>query len=286
MTPLAAAAAVAGVVAGSLAISGTLHGGHAATGAAAGHRHGVPLGGPAALRRIPAYYVDLAGPTMIMGGQRVQVRASTTGHVLATLRPPRPFGVFSWVSAAADDHSFILAAQRYWPIAPGSKGASAERHDNTTPTWFFRLTFTPSSRTARLTKLASVGTVGSSQLAGLALSPDGTKLALDLRQSIRVISLATGATRTWRWPGGGWVGNWKPYGQVLSWSADGKDVAFQQWSGGSPSVAHVRVLDTTAPGRSLSSARLVITFPAWTRSGSHVRDRGRRCCGATPRAAP
>ena len=262
LTPLAAAAAVAVVAVVSLAISGGFGGRLQATGPAAAPSRGAAAGGPAALRKVPPYYVGLADPSDIMGGQRAEVRASATGAVLATIRPPRPFGLFTWVSAAADDRTFILAAQRYWPIAPGSRGAKAESRDNTTPTWFFRLSFAPSARTASLTRLAIPGKTDTAQLAGVALSPDGTKLALDLRRSIQVISLATGARQTWRWPGGGgWVGNFKPYGQVLSWSADGKQIAFQQWGGKLDSTAHVRVLDTTAPGRSLSSAKLVATFP-------------------------
>lgn len=260
MTPLAAAAAVAGVVAGSLAISGTFGGRLQATGPAAGPLRGAPAGGPAALRRVPPYYVELARPGDIMGGQRAEVRASTTGAVLATVRPPRPFGLFTWVSAAADDRTFILAAQRYWPIASGRAGTSAENRDSTTPTRFFRLSLTPSARTARLTELAIPGKVDTRQLAGVALSPDGTRLALDMRRSIQVITLATGAKRTWRWPGGGWIGNSKPYGQVLTWSADGKQIAFQQWG----RTARVRILDTTAPGSSLESAKLVKTFPPGT----------------------
>lgn len=262
LTPLAAAAAVAGVVAGSLAISGTFGSRPQATGPAAGPLPGAPAGGPTALRRVPPYYVELVRPSDIMGGQRAEVRASATGTVLATVRPPGPFGLFTWVSAAADDRTFILAAQRYWPIAPGTRGARAEERDGTTPTWFFRLSFAPSTRTARLTRLAIPGKVDTRQLAGVALSPDGTRLALDLRRSIQVISLATGTKRTWRWPGGGggWIGNFKPYGQVLSWSADGREIAFQQWGGKFDSTAHVRILDTTAPGGSLSSAKLVVTF--------------------------
>lgn len=263
LTPLAAAAAVAAVVAGSLAISGTFGGRPHATGPAAGPPQGAPAGGPAALRRVPPYYLALAGPSGIMGGQRAEIRASRTGAVLATVRPPRPFGLFTWVSAAADDHTFILAAQRYWPIAPGSRGARAETRDSTTPTWFFRLSFTPSAKSAQLTRLAIPGSVDTRQLSGVALSPDGTRLALDTGRSIQVISLATGAKRTWRWPGGGggWIGNSKPYGQVLTWSADGKQIAFQQWGGRFGSTANVRVLDISAPGRSLEPAKLVRTFP-------------------------
>jgi hypothetical protein len=172
--------------------------------------------------------------------------------------------VFTWVSAAADDRTFVLAAQRYWPIASGTQGAKAQERDNTTATRFFEVRFSPSRGTARLTKLASAGKVESGLLYGIALSPDATRLALDINlRSIQVITLATGARREWRWPDRGQIGNWKPNGQVLSWTADGRMLAFQQWGGGrSGNNAHVRVLDTAAPGNSLLAAKLVVTFPA------------------------
>jgi hypothetical protein len=272
LTPLAAAAAVAAVVTASLAISGTFHGRLRAAGPAAGRSGGAPAGGPGALRQVPPYYVSLTSGSnaYILGGQRAEVRATTTGAVLATIRPPRPFGAFTWVSGASDDRTFILAAQRYWPVAPGNQGAKATIRDNGTPTVFFRLSFTASTRTARLTELATAGQVKpSQQLAGMALSPDGTRLALDLRRSIQVVNLASGTRRTWRWPGGGWVGNFKPYGQVLSWTADGRMLAFQQWSGKFDNTPHVRVLDTTAPGGSLLASKLAVT---WPQSGAQTLD--------------
>jgi hypothetical protein len=264
LTPLAAAAAVVAVVAVSLAISATFHGPIQRRGSAAGSSRGAPAGGPAALRKVPPYYVSLSPPsrTSILGGRRAEVRATATGAILATIRPPRPFGAFTWVSGAPDDRTFVLAAQRFWTIAPGNRGTEATIRDDTTPTRFFKLIFTSSARTARLTELPGAGQVNrSQQLAGVALSPDGTRLALDLRRSIQVITLASGAKRVWRWPGGGWVGNFKPYGQVLSWTADGRNLAFQQWGGKFDSTAHVRVLDTAAPGASLQAAKLVVAFP-------------------------
>jgi len=269
LAPLAAAASVAAVVVASLAISAPFRGPMQGRGPVSGPSRGAPPGGPAALRKVPPYYVDLAGWTDILAGRRAEIRATTTGAVLATVRPPRPFGVFTWVSGAADDRTFVLAAQRYWPIAPGSKGARAEEHDNTTATRFFELSFTPSTRTARLTELPIPGRLRTSQLFGVALSPDGTKLALDLYRSIQVITLATGASRVWQWPGRGWVGNFKPYGQVLSWTADGRMLAFQQWSGKFNNTPHVRVLDTTAPGSSLLASKLVL---AWPQSGVQTLD--------------
>jgi hypothetical protein len=94
----------------------------------------------------------------------------------------------------------------------------------------------------------------------MGVSPDGTRLALDFRQSIEIVTLATGATRTWTWPGSGWIGNWKPIGQIFSWSADGRYLEFQQWGGENDSTAHVRLLDTAAPGTSLTAAKVILIF--------------------------
>jgi hypothetical protein len=261
LTPLAAAAAVAAVVATSLAISGTFRGRQqgAGTGTVTARVHGAPIGPASALHLVPSYFVELTDPTQVQARKAV-VRSTVSGHVLATITPPRPYNVFTWVSGAADDRTFVLAAQHWWNIAPGSAGARAERRDNTTPTVFFRLTFDPHTGAAQLTPLTVPGTIHSSGLAGMAVSPDATRVALDFRQSIEVVTLATGATRTWTWPGSGWIGNWKPIGQIFSWTADGKTLAFQQWGGHLDSTAYVRLLDTTAPGTSLTSAKVVLTF--------------------------
>ena len=45
------------------------------------------------------------------------------------------------------------------------------------------------------------------------------------------LTLTTGAIRSWAWPGGGWIGNSKPIGQIFSWTADGTTLAFQQRNG-------------------------------------------------------
>jgi hypothetical protein len=59
--------------------------------------------------------------------------------------------------------------------------------------------------------------------------------------------------------GGGGVGNFKPTGQVFSWSSNGRYLAFQQWGG---HAMHVCVLDTTAPGTSLTAAKVILTLPS------------------------
>jgi hypothetical protein len=285
----------------------------------------VPLG-PAALRQVPPYFAELTltAPVQVMGGEAVAVRSTLTGRVLATVTPPPPYQIFTWVSAADDDRTFVLAAQRYWPIGSGQAGLPAQNRDNTTPTVFFRMTFDPATHTAKLARLAVPETIHADQLAGMSVSPDGTRLALDLRQSIQVVTLATGAVRSWAWPGGGWIGNNKPVGQVFSWTADGTTLEFQQWNGSggalslsflaaiagalaavvltgilvrrcarmrradllawaiaaaaitialaahalgayrdlAPGATNILLLDTTAPGTSLASSKIVLTFPS------------------------
>jgi hypothetical protein len=80
--------------------------------------------------------------------------------------------------------------------------------------------------------------------------------------------MATGATRTWTWPGTGGIGNWKPDGQTFSWSADGRYLEFQEWGGRLNETMHVRVLDTRAPGNSLATAKVIVLFPYRSGSGS------------------
>lgn len=40
------------------------------------------------------------------------VRVTATGTALATIPPPRPYGTFIGVTAAADNRTFVLAAQK------------------------------------------------------------------------------------------------------------------------------------------------------------------------------
>ncbi len=258
LTPLAAAVAVAAVVATSLAISATFHG-HARGNSPAGASrwHGSPLGPRSALHKVPPYFVALPWE---YEARTAMVRSTVTGRVLTTVRPPRPYQVFTFVSGTADDRTFVLAAQRWWNVASGQAGARAQNRDNTTHVAFFRLTFDPSTRTVHLTRLTVPEKIRARDLAGMGVSPDGTRLALDFRKSIQIINLATGATRAWTWPGAGWIGNFKPHGQIFSWSADGKTLAFQQWGGYLDSTEHVRLLDTTAPGHSLAAAKIILTF--------------------------
>ena len=255
LAPLAAAASVTAVVAASLAISTAFHGGHRAARGPAG-----PFAG------VPPYYVALAvrKPNLkpsIAQRQFAQIRATATGAVLAVVTPPRPYGTFS-AAAAGDGRTFVLAANK-WKVVRANGGTFAEA----TATRFFLLRLGAGGHVRQLTPLPIPAMPPGAEISGFALTRGGSKLAVALRggvnggpgPEIQVFSLGTGAKRVWMWPGGGPItNNAGGNGQVLSWTADGRTLAFQQWVGND---IDVRLLDTTTRGGSLRShSRLAVQW--------------------------
>jgi hypothetical protein len=146
MAPLVAAAAVAAAIATSVIVSGALSLGHAKrpSQAAAGRTGTVALHpAPAAPPGIPAYDVALAPGPDAGQSTRAVVRATATGAVLATVRPPRPYATFTWVTGAAADRTFVLAAQ------PGGQPTASGR----VIMKFFALRLDPAVGAAKLTAL-------------------------------------------------------------------------------------------------------------------------------------
>jgi hypothetical protein len=50
-------------------------------------------------------------------------------------------------------------------------------------------------------------------------------------------------------------------GQIFSWSSDDRYLEFQQWGGHLDETNHIRILDTTAPGTSLTTAKVIVAYP-------------------------
>jgi hypothetical protein len=269
LAPLAAAAAVTAVIAGSLAIPSLI------TGRQAGHRaHAGAAQQPATVRLrrapaiaggIPAYNVALAPGPLAGDSRRAVVRATANGNVLATVAPPRPYRAFTWVTAAADDRTFALAAERVPAGAPPiARGATA----------FFVLRLDPAAGRARISKLPipvipDLPGMGSA-LSGIALAPNGGKLAVALGNTsgpsvIKLFDLRTGAAKSWRGMRRGNVTANELGANPLSWAADGQTLAYDEWIGNN---VEVRLLDMRAPGGSLSASKLAVTFPGWARTGS------------------
>jgi hypothetical protein len=245
LAPIAAVAAVIGVIAGvSLA------------GRSAGQ-------GPASAV-VPSYYVTLTGA---FGGQQpaltATVRDSMTGAALTTVNvpvhnttrlpatpgptvsgraspsaggePPMPSGI----SAAADGRTFAI----------------------TDDLGFFLLRVAPDGRSAQLSRLPINVPYILSDTA--ALSPDGSQLAIDVescpsggcREGIDVVSLATGASKTWIGP--------SMAGSPLSpaWVDHGRELMFLWQVGDSPTPQGYRRLDIAGPGGGLLTASRPMVSP-------------------------
>ena len=195
LVPLAAAVAVLAVVAGALAV-GSLH---------PAHRTRLVLPATAPIQSsVPPYYVSLTSvrPMPLRKPQAwpvlttATVRDTATGALLASIVPPQPYTEFTYVSAAADDRYFVLAAQYGTGL-----GAS---HDG-----FFLLRINPTAvnaaARATLAALPLAALPGTDEVQSMALSPNGRLLATVVAHLVphmgslylRVYNLASGRSRTW-----------------------------------------------------------------------------------------
>jgi hypothetical protein len=223
----ATAAVLAAAAAGALAI--------------AGNSHAAPMSTPAVSRYVsaglvPPYYVALqanGNPDTVPS--YAVVRATATGKLLATVKPSLPGYTVLGASAAADDRSFVLDEAKWVGYDDASHPQSWQ------PRSYFLLRLNSAGRAVSVTRLP-VNTVG--LVTGMALSADGTKLAIAIRpqpyseynpEQVRIYALATGTVRTWA-AQGTLIGQ----GQAqtgesgfdpddtgsLSWTANGKWLAF------------------------------------------------------------
>jgi hypothetical protein len=259
LAPVAAALAVIIAVALSLAISDVI-----------GGRQGKPAARPAtAFAEVPRYFVALTGNALPDQGQRAVAVATATGKVLGTVAAPTPYRVFTWVAAAGDDRTFVLAAQRARPI-----GGALGQVMGVGAAKLYRLVLHRSGRPGALEPLSLP--LLSDRINGFALSPDGTKLAVSTMRAvgaaaggaqIQVFTLATGAVRSWVLANVGWVGQDKPSAESLAWAGDNRTLLFKEYLGKGGRTAQIRLLDTAAPGGSLAAASTRVPFPSRLISG-------------------
>jgi hypothetical protein len=256
--PLAAAAAVVLVVAGGTAAGSWLsksgNGQPSAAVAGRGTAAGpVTISGP-----VPPYYVALQHSSY------ASVRATATGAVLAKIKTRIPF---VGVAGAANDRVFVLDAQN------SIVGSSV--------TWvgqpaLYLLRLSAAGREQSVTKITFPALPAGATVTGLALTADGGELAVEANanwntasplQEIMISNLATGKVRTWSATGSydsqdpfGFTGSGVYGSQSISWTADGKTLAYD-WQNQSRRVG-VRLLDTATGGGSLTAdSRLAVSLP-------------------------
>ena len=238
LTPVAAAVTVVVFAVALVIVRNLPNGSVAAAPPAPGSAS--PAAAPAAAGQgIPGYYVAWMRadtPYLIVG-------STLTGATIATVKEPAGVSLQGVYGAAADDRTFIVTGARL----PGHGSGTA---------WYL-LRIAPGSATpARLTPLPIP--VRPSP-AGVALSPDGTEVAVALPGSpaaVRVYSVATGALlRQWSTTAPGELtaekvpaSGWQFTARVLRWSADGRQLAFA-WN-----ASAIRELAPTAPSGNLLTA--------------------------------
>jgi len=188
-----------------------------------------------AVAGMPRYYVTVNHFRPV-----AEVRASATGKVLSTVPLPRRIDPkLSQVAAAGDGRGFALALSTF----PRTR--------------FYWLRVSADGHSARLTALAAAALPPGEYADGIAISPGGSRLAVAIQRSggqhgaVEVVSLATGAARTWTTGRPG-----LPAG--VSW-ADGQRLGFF-WEGGRAAQGSSGLweLDTAAPGHALLSGRRVL----------------------------
>jgi len=197
---------------------------------------------------VPEYYVawmQADTPYLVVGD-------TATGKQVGEVAEPHGVHLEGIYGAAADDRTFIVMGDRLF--GPPDEGTAV----------FYLLRIDTGGSTPAL--LTRVPTPPRRNPAGIAISPDGTKLAVALAGSpatVRIYSIATGQVlRSWSAtvPGAVAVESASAAGgssqftaaRVLRWSSDGRRLAFA-WN----STA-IRVLDVSAPdGNLITSSSLL-----------------------------
>jgi hypothetical protein len=181
------------------------------------------------------------------GQPDIDVRDSASGNLLSTV--PLPGAIdpkLTLVTASGDDRTFVLAL---FSLSGGTR--------------FYELKVTAEGQPSGLAALPVRPVPAGEGVHGIALTPDGTRLAVVIQktgtqggvpaveqEAIEVADLATGVGRTWTIPGDGLLTN-------LTWDTAGRRVAYF-YVGDSPRTSGLWRLDTEAPGNALLSGRRLL----------------------------
>ncbi len=246
LAPLAAAAVVAAILITVVQVSPPAYQGGPDTVPPTRAAPSTPQGYVAS-GQVPRFYVQVTvhGAAGKNPAEAV-VHATATGAVLAVV-PPLAGHTVVRVTAAANDRTFVLEEEPW--TAAGRAGTARST--------LAILNLTASGRVLGTGALPYTA-AGDASLLALAMSADGFRLAFASQPAtsrneptltkVTVLKIAGGASRTWS-ATGDLLG-------ALSWTADGKKLAFNWQSGQSVSA---RLLDLTSPGGSLLGRSRVST---------------------------
>jgi hypothetical protein len=284
LLPVAAAAAVIAVAVAAVLVAGPTP---------------VPPSAPAAT---PRYYLTFTFvPDKQVHGLPVTeavIRDSATGKIRGTVKILTDFFPASVdVAAAPDGRSFILGTEELAPKGTRASGFEEYR--------FFRLPISAGGKPGHLTELPAYPVPQNPYITGIALSPDGTLLAMSFEYGVgeqnghpatavigdvEVINLVTGAVRNWT--AAMRQGRYHIPGQP-SWADGNRMIAFtwqrsQSLTNDTLTMEGVRLLDTQAPGDNLWNARMIVPDKAvsGTIQSALITPDGRDVLVATARDVP
>jgi hypothetical protein len=275
---MAAAAAVVAVAVTLVAVRNPPQAAHkTSAGPAASHSAGpAATAAPVDPEALPGYFVALNGLELIgqySTGQSTTVKdprpdsvivgETLTGKRLTTISPPAG-STFVGVTGAADDRTFVLDSVQV-ASATGILSATQQR------TWYL-LRIRPGAAPVQMVTRIDFPVPNGADINGVALSPDGTKLAVLYQVAgnsagfpysgpftLGIYSVATGAAlRSWTgtdpYHGSyGYGSNDGPDPNAnLTWTSGGQRLAFAYRSSrGSSASLYLRELNLASPGRDL-----------------------------------
>jgi hypothetical protein len=257
LLPVAAAAAIVAVAVAAVLVAGPRPGPASAPGLAA----------------IPRYYLTFtfAADQHVHGLPVTEavIRNSATGRITGTVKiVTDDFPAPVTVATAPDGRSFIIGT--YEPNPKGTRATGYQEYR------FFRLPISVDGKPGHLTELPPYPVPMYASVQGIALSPDGTLLAVSsmyngpggipaiLAAKVEVINLATGKVRIWT--AGIQRGHYYVPGSP-SWADGDRMIAFtwqhsQSLTNDNMTMEGVRLLDTDAPGDNLANSRMIISRKA------------------------
>jgi hypothetical protein len=257
LLPVAAAAAIVAVAVAAVLVAGPRPGPASAPGLAA----------------IPRYYLTFtfAADQHVHGLPVTEavIRNSATGRITGTVKiVTDDFPAPVTVATAPDGRSFIIGT--YEPNPKGTRATGYQEYR------FFRLPISVDGKPGHLTELPPYPVPMYASVQGIALSPDGTLLAVSsmyngpggipaiLAAKVEVINLATGKVRIWT--AGIQRGHYYVPGSP-SWADGDRMIAFtwqhsQSLTNDNMTMEGVRLLDTDAPGDNLADSRMIVSRKA------------------------